>query len=96
MASDGAISNVPCEECYQSNNHMSTYMVDDLTIENAVRLGHVNCLKTCLAAGADVDTRKLDESYNELSKHLFRAVNYGHNDCVETLIKAGAIITYDT
>ena len=58
---------------------------DDLLLSSSIN-GHLDCVKACLAAGADVNTRdRWDDQ-----PALICAVKNGSVPCIELLLKAGA------
>ena len=72
-----------CEECTEGCGKK-------LSLLNASRLGHLNCLNACLTAGADVNFLFI---YEIFGTPLNVAMEYGYDDCVEALIKAGALVS---
>ena len=88
MASDER----PCVEC-RADRSIWSYD-EDFALLEASKNGHVDCVKACLAAGADVNTKYCwDNDYNSRKGNpLYWAVKHNNDDCAECLIKAGAKI----
>ena len=78
-----------CKEC-QDLFRRYCDQDEDYFLRTSILNGHADCVKACLAAGADVNAYEI--RYNLLPE----AVINGYDDCVEVLIKAGAEITYES
>ena len=85
-----------CAKCMEKNVPIDNYTVPDRHIDvmlfNAAKFGHIECLKGCVAAGADVNVIVADEYDDEHLTPMEVAADNRHEDCVEALIKAGAKI----
>ena len=85
-----------CEECQDLLRHYYSGEVNkDSFLRTSIRNGHVDCVKACIAAGADVNVYKITDRFIKYDL-LPEAVIDGYDDCVEVLIKAGAVVTYES
>ena len=82
-----------CKKCQDLEKNVDDLLfqdLDDLLFE-AVDNGHVDCVKTCLAAGGDVNACKFNPRFCTCGYRLLEyAVEKGFDDCVALLIKAAA------
>ena len=88
-----------CKTCKQSDNLVEfggdVFDHDkNLMLIKAARLGHVECVNACLAAGADVNRNLLLGSEFFDITPLLEAVRAGRVECAEILINAGADVNF--
>ena len=102
MASDEReLLRVPgaCAECRrdyekkQFSDPWCCFPDEELVLWKASKDGHLDCVKACLAAGADVREEWIRRlSSFGIHSPLYKAVEHSKEDCVECLIEAGAEI----